>query len=145
MLNLSAEYALRATLYIEVQRRACKASDIARALGVPHKYLAKVLNQLARASVLHSERGPTGGFSLGAAANELTLASIVEPFQELQVNARCLMGDRACDQARPCAAHRRWSHIRTSFISSLRHTTLAQLLEPPTQETSESTNPTEVA
>ena len=145
MLNQSAEYALRATLYIANQGQACKASAVAQALGVPGNYLAKVLNQLARVGVLRSERGPTGGFWLAVPANELTLESIVEPFQQRQVPARCLMGDRACNRARPCAAHQHWSHIKSSFTSRLRHTTLAELVEPFTPDTSESLRLTEVA
>jgi Rrf2 family transcriptional regulator, iron-sulfur cluster assembly transcription factor len=145
LLNQSAEYALRAMLYIANQGRACKASAVAQALGVPGNYLAKVLNQLARVRVLRSERGPTGGFSLARPAYELTLDAIVEPFQQLQSNSRCLMGDRPCDHARPCAAHQHWSHIKSSFTSRLRHTTLAELVEPFTPDTSESLRLTEVA
>lgn len=50
----------------------------AGAQGIPDKFLIKVLGTLARAGVLHSIKGPHGGFRLARPANKITLLEIVE-------------------------------------------------------------------
>ena len=56
MLNQSADYALRAVLYLAQRppEEPCSAAEIARALGVPRNYMGKVLNTLARGGLLSS-------------------------------------------------------------------------------------------
>ena len=55
--------------------------DIARACGIPEEYLLKILQQLARARVLRSERGRAGGFLLRKTPSRTTLLEIVEAIQ----------------------------------------------------------------
>ncbi|HEX6308130.1 MAG TPA: Rrf2 family transcriptional regulator [Longimicrobiales bacterium] len=130
MLNQSADYALRAVLYVAQNgdRTACSAEVIATALGVPRNYLGKVLNALAHADVLSAVRGPRGGFRLAQPAERLTLASVIEPFQRLPARRVCLLGDRPCDAATPCSAHRRWQQMSQPVTDFFRDTTVALML-----------------
>jgi len=59
-------------------QRPCQGRVIAGALGVSPDSLLKLLQQLARAGVLSSTRGRSGGFSLGRPAEEISLLAIVE-------------------------------------------------------------------
>jgi len=52
--------------------------DIAAACAVPPGHLLKILQQLVRAQLLSSERGPSGGFALRKPANEITLLDVIE-------------------------------------------------------------------
>ena len=54
------------------------ASKVAKAYKIPVEYLLKIMQQLVRANVLSSKRGPGGGFSLARPANEITMLEIVE-------------------------------------------------------------------
>lgn len=45
---------------------------------MPLEYLLKILQQLVRANVLYSKRGPRGGFSLAKPANKITVLQIIE-------------------------------------------------------------------
>jgi Rrf2 family protein len=132
MLNQSAEYALRATLYMASlgPDKAYKATVVADALGLPANYLSKVMHELVRSRVLTSVRGPTGGYSLAVAPAALPLEKIIEPFQDLEPRGHCLMGDRQCDRRRPCPAHERWGRIKDTLTASLQQTTLADMLTP---------------
>ena len=138
MLNQSADYALRATLFMAHNGadRAYKATTVADALGLPFNYLSKILVELVRAGVLTSGRGPTGGYTLAVQPEQLSLEKIIAPFQDLEPRRKCLMGDRVCDVKNPCVAHHRWSEIKNEFTSGLRHTTLAALLTPRAGEVS---------
>jgi Rrf2 family protein len=147
MLNQSAEYALRATLFMAHRGadQAYKATHIAEALALPANYLSKVMHELVRARVLTSVRGPTGGYSLASPPEELSLDRIVAPFQDLESRPQCLMGDRLCDHRTPCAAHQRWEKIKDMFATSLHNTTLAMMLTPLPNNTTQPVTLTEVA
>jgi Rrf2 family transcriptional regulator, iron-sulfur cluster assembly transcription factor len=146
MLNQSAEYALRATLYMAHSgaARAYKATAISDALNLPANYLSKIMHELVRARVLTSVRGPRGGYSLAIPPAKLTLDRIVGPFQDVEHRRACLMADRACDHAHPCAAHQQWEKLRDTLATQLRNTTLAAMLTPM-NETSNPRTQTEVA
>ena len=130
MLNQSADYALRAVLFVAQprRRRSCPTSTIARATGIPRNYLGKVLHALVEAGVLLSVRGPQGGFRLAAPASELTLADVAAPFHKLRQRRVCLLGSRPCDATRPCAAHHHWQHAADEITSFFRTTTIAAML-----------------
>ncbi|HUF51285.1 MAG TPA: Rrf2 family transcriptional regulator [Longimicrobiales bacterium] len=130
MLNQSADYAVRAVLFV-AQRdsgRSCTAGVIARAIGVPRNYLGKVLHALATARVLTSVRGPRGGFRLARSADELTLADVAGPFQRLPERTVCLLGDRSCDPAHPCGSHAQWQSMADQMTAFFRTTTISALL-----------------
>jgi Rrf2 family protein len=79
MLNQSAEYGLRATVYLATlpSEEQTSASDISERTRVPMPYLQKVLRTLTRAGVLNARRGMGGGFSLAKGSDEITVLEIL--------------------------------------------------------------------
>jgi len=130
MLSTTSDYALRAILVLAQAKddRPMRADEIARATGSPPNYLAKTLNALAKAGLVTSARGPFGGFVLAIPADELSLAHIIDCFDEPRLQTKCLLGTVACDPTHPCAAHQRWTAIKTARRSVLADTTVADLL-----------------
>jgi Rrf2 family protein len=77
----------RATVYaLEALANLCGAAegstlashDMARANGVPEKFMLKVLLPLVQARLLHSLRGPHGGYRLARPAKDITVLEVVE-------------------------------------------------------------------
>ncbi len=130
MLSSTSDYALRAILVLAqaTDGRPLRADEIARATGSPANYLGKTLNALAKAGLVTSARGPFGGFVLAVPADELSLARIVDCFDEPRPQTRCLLGSVACDLARPCTAHHRWTAVKNARRAALADTTVADLL-----------------
>jgi Rrf2 family protein len=130
MLSQTAEYALRAALYLARQPdgRPVTADTIAQALGAPANYMAKTLNALARAGILIGLRGPTGGFRLVRDPALLTVAEIAGTFDEAVARPMCLLGGRPCNSASPCEAHERWTAVTDAMREPLHTTTVADLL-----------------
>jgi Rrf2 family iron-sulfur cluster assembly transcriptional regulator len=130
MLSSTSDYALRAILVLAqaTDGRPQRADRIARATGAPANYLAKTLNALAKAGLVTSTRGPFGGFVLAIPAAELSLARIVDCFDEPRPQTRCLLGNAPCDQRHPCVAHQRWTAIKAARRAALADTTVADLL-----------------
>jgi len=129
-LSNTADYALRAVVLLGRSFGAgvLHAEDIATATGTPRNYMAKVLNALAKAGVVSSARGPAGGFALSAAPEMITLAQVIEIFDQPQRHTRCLLGNRPCSGAHPCAAHRTWQSVMHRRREPLLATTVADLL-----------------
>jgi Rrf2 family protein len=130
-LSLTAEHALRALLLLARRppTRLVPAGEVAAALGTPPNYTAKTLRQLARRGLLRSVRGPRGGFALRAEPARISVARIVDALDaSAERPAVCLLGDRPCDAARPCEAHRRWAEVQERTARFLESTTLVDLI-----------------
>ena len=54
------------------------SQDISKEYDIPLEYLLKILQQLVRANVLRSKRGPRGGFSLARPVAKITLLDMIE-------------------------------------------------------------------
>ena len=124
MLSRTEEYALRAAVCLarHYGDGARRARDIARETGVPANYMSKILHQLARAGVVRSERGRTGGFRLAGPPEEFLLSTVVGPFEPQIERTRCLLGRPECSDEYPCGAHERWKVIKEAALEFLEGT-----------------------
>ena len=79
-ISRSIGYALVAAGYVAMNcgEKAVLSSTIAKEYGIPLEYLLKILQQLVKAGVLRSKRGPRGGFTLSRPAEEINLLEIIE-------------------------------------------------------------------
>lgn len=139
MLSQTSEYALRAVLVLAGRYGigSLSAEEIADATGSPRNYLAKTLNLLVKEGILTSSRGPQGGFSLAISPENLSLADVIDCFDEQRAHSRCLLGNKPCDADNPCNAHAMWVSITASRREPLASTTVSELLgagvrRPPT-------------
>jgi Rrf2 family protein len=107
-----------------------RANELASAIGVPQNYLSKTLHQLARAGILTSTRGPTGGFQLAVPAESLTLQRIASTFEPAPPR-RCLLGHGVCGDNSSCRAHAQWAPIATALQTFFGTTTVADLTRLP--------------
>ncbi len=79
-ISRSTGYALLAVGYIAQHReqKIILSQSIAKEYNIPLEYLLKILQQLVRANVLRSKRGPRGGFSLAKLPKKITMLEIIE-------------------------------------------------------------------
>lgn len=126
-LNSTAQDALRAVTFLARQPPdvLLTVGEIAAEIRLPRNYLSKTLNTLRSAGVLHSSRGPRGGFALAIDARKLRLADVIEPFA--RSSGRCLLGRSTCSDHDPCPAHRRWSEVARRTERFLNETTVADI------------------
>src|SRR5512146_2898257 len=130
-LSNTADYALRAVVMLAQTSGAgvLHADEIARATGTPRNYMAKVLNALAKAGVVSSARGPAGGFVLAAAPETITLAQVIEIFDQPHRHTRCLLGNGPCCETNPCTAHRTWDTVMLRRREPLLGTRISDLIQ----------------
>jgi len=79
-LTRASSYAIHALVFMAAQKknRPVASHHIAKARGIPERFLLKVLKPLVSARVLHSIKGPNGGYRLARAPNEITILEILE-------------------------------------------------------------------
>jgi Rrf2 family iron-sulfur cluster assembly transcriptional regulator len=131
ILSHTAEYALRATLYIAQHQGPAglmRTDDVADAMQVPRNYLSKILHTLAREGVLVSTRGPHGGFRLRRGAEHLHIQRVISPFDDLAPRRACILGRPRCNDRDPCPAHAMWKGVTDQVSGFIRDTTIADML-----------------
>ena len=79
-ISRSTGYALLAVGYIAKNqgKKTVLSQDISKEYDIPLEYLLKILQQLVRANVLNSKRGPRGGFSLAKPPKQITMLEMIE-------------------------------------------------------------------
>ena len=79
-LSSAAGYALSAVAYMAVSKgnQPIASHVMARARGIPERFLLKVLKPLVSARILASVKGPNGGYRLTRTAQQLTVLNIIE-------------------------------------------------------------------
>lgn len=130
MLSDTAEYALRAAIYLARREGQgwVRVDEIATSTRVPRNYLSKTLHVMAREGVLESSRGAQGGFRLARPAAETSVLSVVGLFDaDVGPGRRCVLGRASCSDTRPCPAHDRWKPVTEQIRAFFRDTSLAEL------------------
>ena len=119
-LSTQADYAVRA-VYELAQREpgaVVQTRDIAAAQGLPEGYLAKVIQSLVRAGLLHSWRGSGGGVSLARPRAEVSVRDVFEAVDGPLELHRCDGHATPCD-AGPCGTHNFWQRIEDVLTAEL--------------------------
>lgn len=77
LLTRASEYALLALAMIKNSEKPIGAEQLANNLCIPKSFLAKILQDLAKADILASKKGAHGGFILQRPSDEISMASII--------------------------------------------------------------------
>lgn len=70
--------------------------QIAEQTGASEAHLAKVFQRLAKAGLVHSHRGPNGGFGLAREPHDLSLLDIFEAIEGPVQTELCLLKQGTC-------------------------------------------------
>jgi Rrf2 family protein len=135
MISQTAEYALRVVVYLAAQDgKPLVTRDIASGTRIPEGYLAKVLQQLARAGLVQSQRGLHGGFMLAIDPQRLTVYDVVQVVDPVRRITSCPLG-LPSHSDRLCPLHRRLDDAAKLVEKAFRDSSIAQLLREPASST----------
>src|SRR5215475_712638 len=133
MFSRTTEYALRAVVYLAAQAGEARTiGQIAAATRVPTDYLSKVMQNLRRAGLVHSQRGLHGGFTLSVQPDELTVYDVVQAVDPIRRIEKCPLGIK--DHINLCPLHRRLDEAMDMVERALKASTIAELLVEPARE-----------
>jgi Rrf2 family protein len=76
----ASQYAIHALVYMASlkENQPVASHLVARAQGIPERFLLKVLMPLVRSRVLNSIKGPHGGYRLAKAPKDISLLEVLE-------------------------------------------------------------------
>ena len=115
---------------------ACLAADeghfrsaraISKEMGFSTHHFAKVAQQLARAGLLETERGPSGGAKLARPADKITLLEIYVAAGGSPTYKGCLLKHNICD-GNGCALGKLMAKENQKLINLLKNVTLASVV-----------------
>ena len=127
MLSNQSKYAIRAVLYLAIHsdvKNKIGTKEIAEKIDIPAPFLAKTLQSLSKAKLIHSIKGPNGGFYLDEEDQKKNLLDIIECIDGLRKFNECFIGLPKCSDENPCAIHHIVKPFKESLIKELTTNTI---------------------
>ncbi len=127
-LSQTAEYALRAIVWLAQHAGDAQTNQqIAAGCKMPAGYLAKVLQPLARAELITSQRGLGGGYVLARSPDSLSLIEVINAVEPVQRIRSCPL-KLSSHAGRLCALHQTLDDAMAEVERALTDRTIGQLL-----------------
>lgn len=106
-------------------------SDIAERQEISLSYLEQLFCKLRRAGLVSSARGALGGYCLGRAAADISIADITEAAEESVQMTRCSsqIGHGCMRNESQCLTHHLWDALGAQLLSYLKSISLQDVLE----------------
>lgn len=93
----AAAIALHAADYLAAPKSPLvPAMEITRALDISYNHLSKVLQQLTKAGLLVTARGPKGGFALSAAGKKARVRDFIAAIDGPPATRACMLKHKVC-------------------------------------------------
>jgi Rrf2 family protein len=122
------DYAIRCVLYVSrAKDRIVMIDEIAREMGIPKTFLAKILQKLTKTGLVKSFRGVQGGFQLAKKRGQISLLDVITAIQGLPAMNRCAVDRKTCQLSSVCAVHPVWLELRKKVEQHLRKITFEKL------------------
>ena len=107
------------------------ACRLAERSAVPEPTAAKILKLLARAGVLASQRGSTGGYLLARPAALISVAEVIVALEGPIALAACVDGSADhCGVERLCSMRGNWNRVNGAIRAALEDISLAEMAQP---------------
>ena len=133
MISQTAEYALRAIVYMAMQPEIPMTSrQIADRTMVPAGYMSKVLQALGRTNLVFSRRGLNGGFLLTRSAKEITVLDVINAVDPIKRITTCPLGLESHGEEL-CPLHRRLDDAIAMAEKAYAGSTIAELADTSTK------------
>ena len=127
-LTKKADYGLIAVKHLaECGQGACSAKDMAEAYGMPQEALAKILQRLVKAGLLHSQHGTNGGYALARDARTITAFEVIKSIDGPVLITSCTTKHGDCEQSLKCTVREPLRKVNESIQEVLSRITIAQM------------------
>ena len=135
MLKLSkkADYGLMAMKHLaeHADQGAMSAKDVAEAYGIPAEVLAKIMQRLVKAGMLHSLHGTYGGYTLARSPHEISAYEVIRAIDGPLFITSCITVRGECGQSDRCTVREPLRKVNESIEEVLRRIKIAEMKESP--------------
>ena len=145
-LTKKADYALMAMKHLaeSASPRALSAKDVADAYGIPPEALAKILQRLAKAGLLHSQHGINGGYTLARAPHTISAFEVIQAIDGPLFITSCVTVRGECDQTDRCNIREPLRKVNESIEAVLKRIKISHMREEPEEAASAAPKPAEL-
>jgi Rrf2 family protein len=128
-ISAKADYAVRAMaeLAASAGRGPLKADSIARAQGIPLRFLLNILSELKHARIVQSHRGAVGGYELARPPEKITLADVIRAVEGPLASVHEVRPEDITYPGPAESLQEVWISVRANLRAVLEAVTLADL------------------
>jgi Rrf2 family protein len=126
-LTKKADYGLMAMKHLAEHAGACSAKDVAEAYHIPPEALAKILQRLVKAGLLHSQHGTNGGYTLAREAGTITAFEVIRAIDGPLFITSCVTVRGECDQSDRCTVREPLRRVNQSIEDVLRGIKISEM------------------
>ncbi|MGV3527449.1 MAG: RrF2 family transcriptional regulator [Flavisolibacter sp.] len=115
MLSHTCKTAIKAVIYLATKESSGEKTglrEVADYIGASEHTVGKMLQTLVKQDVIHSLKGPTGGFYITATQLQQPLINIVEAIDGKNIFTGCGLGLSRCSAKHPCPIHHEYKEAR---------------------------------
>jgi len=130
-LTKKADYGLMAMKHLaeRADAGACSAKEVADAYGIPQEALAKILQRLVKAGLLHSQHGVNGGYTLAREPNKISAFEVIRAIDGPLFITSCITVRGECGQSNRCTIREPLRRVNESIEQVLRRITISEMKE----------------
>lgn len=132
-LTKKADYGLIAMKHLaeHADEGSCSAKDMAGSYGIPQEALAKILQRLAKAGLLHSQHGINGGYTLARHPGQISAYEVIRAIDGPLFITSCITVRGECDQTDRCTIREPLRKVNQSIEDVLRNITISEMKDDP--------------
>ena len=126
------DYGLRILMRLaDKPEEALTTQRVAKELRIPYNHLAKVVQDLARAGYVRTQRGAGGGVRLARPPQAISLGEVVRCLEQRYAMVECFRPDGgACLLMPNCRFRLKLMVARDAFLAELDKTSIAECAHP---------------
>lgn len=131
-LTKKTDYALLALCHLSHADAAqsVRTREIAERFAIPAELLAKIMQRLARAGIVESAPGPTGGYVLARAPHRINIGEVIEAVEGSPALVHCMKSELPdCDQHPTCTIRKPLERINARVFQMLSHISLQEVCD----------------
>jgi Rrf2 family protein len=130
-LSKKADYGLIAMKHLANHRdqHACSANEIAEEYGISVTLMAKVLQKLAKSSLVAAKHGSTGGYQLTKNPDRVSALEVITAIDGPVLITSCVTSHGTCDATDRCSVREPLKRVNESIMEVLQTVTVAHLSE----------------
>ncbi|MCD4831920.1 MAG: Rrf2 family transcriptional regulator [Anaerohalosphaeraceae bacterium] len=130
-LSTRTRYGMRAIIEIALAYggKPLQIKVIAKRQNISNKYLEQLVAIMKSAGLVHSIRGPHGGYVLAKAPKDVKLIDVFLVLEGPVLTVECVEHSNFCSSCADCITRKIWTEINDAIISTLASRTLAELVK----------------
>ena len=135
MLTAKGKYGLKALAHLATldPGQMAQAVEIAEANSIPKKFLDAILGELRNAGIVHSRKGPGGGYRLARAPAEIKIGRVIRvidgPLAPIACASRTAYQPcRDCRDIKACTVRLTMTKVRDAMSDVLDRMTVADMV-----------------